>query len=51
MLWNISLNFDRYEERMTTFAFGESIEISQISTVIGEKRQIGVISELGIFSL
>ena len=44
------LNFDRYEERPTTFEFRESIETSQISTVIGEKREIGVISELGIFS-
>lgn len=50
MLWNIFLNFDRYEERLTSFEFGESIETSQISTVIGEKWEIGVISELSIFS-
>lgn len=50
MLWNIFLNFDGYKERLTTFEFGESIETSQISTVTGEKWEIGIISELGIFS-
>lgn len=50
VLWNIFLNFDGYKERLTTFEFGESIETSQISTVTGEKWEIGIISELGIFS-
>lgn len=40
MQWNISLNFEKYKERMTTFGFGEHIEISQISTVIEEKREM-----------